>query len=147
MITGVHHFALTVADADRSTAFYRELGFGVVADREVSGGYVEEVTGVPAAQVRIVFLSGFGHNLELLEYRRPRGEPRARPFEDAGSAHIGLLTDDLDAEVARMHDRGVRFRSTGPVAVTSGPNRGGRAIYAQDPDGNAVEIVEPVKRS
>ena len=142
MIIGVHHFALTVADVDRSTVFYGGLGFDVVADREVSGGYVEEVTGVAGAQVRLVFLSGFGHNLELLEYCRPRGEQRARRFQDAGSAHICLLADDLDAAVERLRECGVRFRSAGPVAVTSGPNRGRRAIYAEDPDGNAVEIVE-----
>jgi catechol 2,3-dioxygenase-like lactoylglutathione lyase family enzyme len=142
MIIGVHHFALTVADADRSTGFYSDLGFDVVVDREASGGYVEEVTGVADARLRVVFLSGFGHHLELLEYRRPRGEQRARAFQDAGSAHICLLTDDLDAAVERLRARGVRFRSAGPVAVTSGPNRGRRAIYAEDPDGNAVEIVE-----
>ena len=49
---------------------------------------------------------------------------------------------DLDAAVERLRDSGVRFRSSGPVLVTSGPNRGRRAIYAEDPDGNAVEFVE-----
>ena len=34
------------------------------------------------------------------------------------------------------------FRSPGPVTTTSGPNRGGRGIYVEDPDGNAVEIVQ-----
>jgi catechol 2,3-dioxygenase-like lactoylglutathione lyase family enzyme len=146
VITGVHHFALSVSDADRSLAFYRDLGFELVSDREVEGGYVEEITGVRAAKIRLVHLSGHGHNLELLEYRRPRGELHAPPFQDAGSAHICFLTDDLDAEVERLRRRGVLFRSAGPVTTTSGPNRGGRGIYAEDPDGNAVEIVQLARR-
>jgi catechol 2,3-dioxygenase-like lactoylglutathione lyase family enzyme len=142
VITGVHHFALTVSNADRSTDFYRGFGFEIVADREVKGGYVEEITGVEGAHLRLVHLSGYGHNLELLEYRQPRGEQRSRAFQDVGSAHICLLTDDLDADFARLCQRGVVFRSDSPVTTTSGPNQGGKGVYALDPDGNAVEIVQ-----
>jgi catechol 2,3-dioxygenase-like lactoylglutathione lyase family enzyme len=142
VITGVHHFSLSVADVDRSMAFYRELGFELVSDREVDGDYVEVMTGVPDASVRITHLSGFGHNLELLEYRRPRGARRARGYQDVGSAHVCLLTDDLDAECDRLLALGVPFRSPGPVTTTSGPNRGGRGIYVEDPDGNGVEIIQ-----
>ena len=142
MITGVHHFSLSVADVDRSMAFYREFGFELVSDREVAGDYVEVITGVPGADVRIVHLTGFGHNLELLEYRRPRGASRARDFQDVGSAHVCFLTDDLDAECERLRARGVPFRSPGPVTTTSGPNRGGKGIYVEDLDGNGVEIIQ-----
>jgi catechol 2,3-dioxygenase-like lactoylglutathione lyase family enzyme len=142
VISGVHHFALTVADADRSIAFYGGFGFELASDREVDGGYVEEITGVPGAHIRLAHLSGFGHNLELVEYKQPRGADRARGLQDVGSAHVCLLTDDLDAECERLRAAGVPFRSPGPVTTTSGPNKGGRGIYVEDPDGNAVEIVQ-----
>lgn len=142
MVNGVHHFALTVADVDRSVEFYRGLGFELVSDREVEGGYVEEITGIPGAHLRITHLSAFGHNLELLQYKRPLGAERAREPQDVGSAHICLLSDDLDADCERLREQGVRFRSAGPVTTTSGPNRGGRGVYVEDPDGNAVEIVQ-----
>lgn len=145
MITAFHHFALTVADVESSTAFYRELGFDVVADRELRGGYVEEMTGVPGADVRVVFMSGFGHNLELLEYRHPRGRPRSGASPDVGTAHLCLLTDDLGAEIGRLRAAGVAFRTPAAVTLTSGPNQGARGIYAEDPDGNAVELVEPAQ--
>ena len=141
VITGVHHFSLSVADADRSMAFYRQFGFELVSDREVDD-YVEVITGVPDAHVRITHLTGFGHNLELIEYKHPRGAPRARGFEDVGSAHVCLLTDDLEAECERLRALGVPFRSPGPVTTTSGPNRGGSGIYIEDPDGNGVEIMQ-----
>jgi catechol 2,3-dioxygenase-like lactoylglutathione lyase family enzyme len=142
VITGVHHFSLSVLDVERSVAFYRQFGFEVVSDREVDGDYVEVMTGVPEAHVRITHLTGFGHNLELLEYKRPRGAPRARGFEDVGSAHVCLLTGDLEAECERLRALGVPFRSPGPVTTTSGPNRGGSGIYVEDPDGNGVEIIQ-----
>jgi catechol 2,3-dioxygenase-like lactoylglutathione lyase family enzyme len=142
VITGIHHFALTVADVDRSVAFYRDFGFELLSDREVEGGYVEQITGIPGAHLRITHLSGFGHNLELLEYKQPRGAERARALQDVGSAHVCLLTDDLDRECERLRAIGVPFRSPEPVTTTSGPNRGGRGIYVEDPDGNVVEIVQ-----
>lgn len=142
MITGIHHFALTVSDADRSIAFYTGLfGLELHSDREVDRDYVERITGVPGAHVRIVHLRGYGSQLELLEYKRPRGAERARSLPDAGSAHVCFTSDDLDADVARLQAAAVVFRSP-PVETTSGPNRGGRGVYVEDPDGNAVEIVQ-----
>ena len=142
MITGVHHFSLSVADVDRSMAFYREFGFELVSDRDVDGDYVEVITGVPGAHLRITHLTGFGHNLELLEYSRPRGASRARDFQDVGSAHVCLLTDDLEAECERLRALGVPFRSPGPVTTTSGPNRGGKGIYVEDPVGTGGVIIQ-----
>jgi len=146
VITAVHHFALTVADVERSVVFYRGLGFDVAADRELCGGYVEEITGVTGADVRVVLLSGFGHNLELIEYRHPRGRPRAGASPDVGTAHVCLMTDDLEAEIERLRASCAAFRTAAPVTVTSGPNQGARAIYAEDPDGNAVELVQPAEK-
>ena len=45
------------------------------------------------------------------------------------------LYDDLSA-------RGVRFRSDGPIEMTGGANRGGKSLYALDPDGYVVELHE-----
>jgi catechol 2,3-dioxygenase-like lactoylglutathione lyase family enzyme len=142
VITGVHHFALTVADVARAAAFYRNFGLDVVSDREVDGDYVEQITGLAGVRVRICHLSGHGHNLELLEYKAPTGTENARELQDVGSAHVCFLTDDLDAECERLRELGVPFRSPGPITTTSGPNTGGKGIYVEDPDGNAVEVVQ-----
>lgn len=142
MITGIHHFALTVSEMERSLAFYCGLfGLDVLADREVDGDYVERITGVGEAHVRIVHLGGYGTMVELLQYLRPVGATRARALPDAGSAHLCFVSDDLDEDVARLLAAGVVFRSM-PVETTSGPNKGGRGIYVEDPDGNAVEVVQ-----
>jgi catechol 2,3-dioxygenase-like lactoylglutathione lyase family enzyme len=67
---------------------------------------------------------------------------RATP-DDAASAgrnRIHLIVDDLDAEVARLRDAGLPFRSD----LVSGP--GGRQILLADPAGNLVELFQPARR-
>jgi catechol 2,3-dioxygenase-like lactoylglutathione lyase family enzyme len=68
---------------------------------------------------------------------------RATP-EDARSAgrnRIHLVVDDLDAEIARLRDAGLPFRSD----LVSGP--GGRQILLADPAGNLVELFQPARRA
>jgi catechol 2,3-dioxygenase-like lactoylglutathione lyase family enzyme len=149
MITGFHHFSITCSDADRSIAFYRD-GFGMelVSDRIVEpGGFVERVTGVAGARVRIVHLSGHGFNFELLEYGEPRGEQRAREPNHVGAAHLCFIVEDCDAVCAELAARGVKVRSRDgrPQTVSGGPNDGGKAVYLEDPDGNPVELVQLVR--
>jgi catechol 2,3-dioxygenase-like lactoylglutathione lyase family enzyme len=144
MITGIHHFSIACSDADRSLAFYGDLfGLELVSDREVEAhGFVERVTGVPVARVRIVHLQGYGVNFELLEFKEPRGDRRARALHEAGSAHLCFVADDLEAEHERLKALGASFRSPGPVTVVGGPNDGGKGLYVDDPDGNGVEIIQ-----
>ena len=58
----------------------------------------------------------------------------------AGRNRIHLLVDDLDAEIARLREAGLPFRSE-PV---SGP--GGRQILLADPAGNLIELFQPAQR-
>ncbi|MBO3749890.1 VOC family protein [Streptosporangiaceae bacterium NEAU-GS5] len=64
---------------------------------------------------------------------------RATPADaaTAGRNRIHLIVDDLDAEIARLRDAGLGFRSD----LVSGP--GGRQILLADPAGNLVELFQP----
>ena len=64
---------------------------------------------------------------------------RATPADAAtpGGNRIHLVVDDLDAEVARLREAGLPFRSD----VVTGP--GGRQVLVADPAGNLVELFEP----
>jgi len=55
----------------------------------------------------------------------------------AGRNRIHLVVDDLDAEISRLREVGVPFRSE----VVSGP--GGRQVLVADPAGNLVELFQP----
>ena len=67
---------------------------------------------------------------------------RATPAEaaTAGRNRIHLVVDDLDAEIARLRDAGLPFRSD----LVTGP--GGRQILLADPDGNLIELFQPAHR-
>ena len=66
-----------------------------------------------------------------------------RPMPDGakpgpgGWNRLHFVVDDIDAEVARLRERGARFRND----VIEGP--GGKQILVLDPSGNVVELFEP----
>lgn len=64
---------------------------------------------------------------------------RATPDDAAaaGRNRIHLVVADLDAEITRLREAGVRFCSE----QISGP--GGRQVLVADPAGNLVELFEP----
>ena len=67
---------------------------------------------------------------------------RATPADAAGPGRnrIHLVVDDLDAEIARLRDASLPFRSD----LVTGP--GGRQILLADPDGNLIELFQPARR-
>jgi catechol 2,3-dioxygenase-like lactoylglutathione lyase family enzyme len=66
-----------------------------------------------------------------------------RPMTDGERPHPGgwnrihLIVDDIEREVARLTDEGVRFRNE----IVSGP--AGSQVLAIDPSGNFVELFQP----
>ena len=63
---------------------------------------------------------------------------RATPDDaaTAGRNRVHLIVDDLDAEIVRLRDAGLSFRSD----VVAGP--GGRQILLADPAGNLIELFQ-----
>lgn len=55
----------------------------------------------------------------------------------AGRNRVHLVVDDLDAEISRLRDAGLSFRSD----EVAGP--GGRQILLADPAGNLIELFQP----
>ncbi|GAA1696881.1 hypothetical protein GCM10009733_110160 [Nonomuraea maheshkhaliensis] len=144
------HFSFTVADLDRSVAFYRDLlGFTLVHRQVQDNAYTRRLVGYPDAVLRVAQLSVPGqprgvstHDLELVEYVRPRGEPRDPARHLPGAAHLALTVEDARAEHARLAAAGVRFVNA-PAEITEGVNRGGYACYFLDPDEITLELVQP----
>jgi catechol 2,3-dioxygenase-like lactoylglutathione lyase family enzyme len=64
--------------------------------------------------------------------------PDGRVPEPGGWNRFAIEVPDLEAVVARLRDKGVRFRNEIVTGV------GGRQILAEDPSGNPVELFEPV---
>jgi catechol 2,3-dioxygenase-like lactoylglutathione lyase family enzyme len=144
-IVGAHHTSFTVADLDRSVAFFRDrLGLEVLFVREVKQDYFDRIVGLPGCVVRasLLRIPGSNHHVELFQYLQPLGQAHEPRPCDPGSSHLALLVDDLPALYEKLRAQGVAFASE-PVAITAGPNRGGYGIYLRDPNGILIEMFQP----
>jgi len=145
-IARVEVVGFTVADMERSLEFYtRVLDFRKIADGEAAGREFELLTGVFGARARIVRLALGDEQLELTEFRAPRGRPvpaDVRP-NDRSFQHVAIIVSDMDRAYARLRDAGVEHASTGPQTLPAW-NRGAggiRAFYFRDPDRHFLEIL------
>ena len=58
-----------------------------------------------------------------------------------GWNRIHLITDDIDAEIARLSAAGLQFRNE----MVKGP--GGSQVLLLDPSGNLIELFQPAART
>lgn len=142
-VLATDHTSFTVADLDRSLAFWRDvMGFEVSGIVEPDPRFAADLTGLAGARARIAFVFAPGHKLELIEYRHPPGRdgPPPRPC-DPGFAHVAFQVADIEAAAAAITAAG--WQTMGGIeTVPTGPRRGGRVVYLRAPDGVAVELMQ-----
>ena len=147
-ITGLVHVNINCSDFARSAAFYRLLGFEHLLDvAPTTSPEVATAVGMPPYRVRGALLmlrtKGQPVVIDLLEWLSPRDE--SAPYGHLyhlGIARIALGTDDLDSEMDRLKQHGVRFLSE-PASVTlPGAASSSRFVCFYDPDGTVLELVE-----
>ena len=117
----VGHVHLRVADLERSMAFYCDvLGFGLNA--------------MMGDQAAFLAAGGYHHHIALNTWESRGG---SRPPKGAtGLHHVAFVYPTRAALAGALR----RLRGAG-VALTGASDHGGtEAIYADDPDGNGVEL-------
>ncbi len=143
-IIAADHTGFTVANLERSVAFWRDvLGFELSHRTHQTGELASEITGVPGAEISLAVLKGYGHKIELLEYHAPADRKRvdSRPC-DVGSVHVALTVYNLDAVLSAI--AASDWKAAGkPQTLKTGPNAGKRVIYVRDPDGITIEFMQP----
>lgn len=142
-VKSMHHVSLSVSDLDKSIEFYSWLGFKPEKIRKgLTADYFRQVIGYPDAVVDNALLQGPDHvRLELMRYVHPKGDRLQLDTPNIGSVHICFVVEDIFALYQQLLERGVRFISE-PVAIPSGPNSGGYAVYLRDPDDYTMELVQ-----
>ena len=143
-IIAADHTGITVSNLERSLAFWQDvLGFELSHRTHQTGELASEITGVPGAEISLAVLKGYGHKIELLEYKAPLDRKQhvdLRPC-DVGSVHVALLVGDLDAVLNAIAASG--WKAAGkPQTLQSGPNAGKRVIYVRDLDGTTIEFMQ-----
>jgi catechol 2,3-dioxygenase-like lactoylglutathione lyase family enzyme len=140
---GLHHVGVTVADLERSAAFYEDV-FGGEREWliEAEGDGVDQMTRVPGTSMRVTSLKLPYGALELFEFSSPEGRVNDRRLNDVGATHVCLEVDDVDAVYEKLGELGVECWYP-PQESTEGPLKGLRFFYFQDPDGLMVEVLRP----
>ncbi len=138
---------MTVADLDRSVAFFRDvLAFELRgAPVEVAGSEFEHLTGIFGARARVATVCLGTECLELTDFLAPEGRPVPADSRsnDRWFQHVAIVVSDMDRAFDRVRAAGVAFVSTGPQRLPDwNPNAGGiSAFYFRDPDGHALELI------
>jgi lactoylglutathione lyase len=149
-ISEIHHVALTVADLERSVAFYRDaLGFRKVLDMKADSPANARLLRLPAKgfnlrSIMMVQGASIVGQVELMQVE-PMADKQTPPkrFNDLG---ICLLSFEVKGEplaevVKRLRDLGVTFFSDMEEIDIAGyaPMK---AVIFEDPDGNLLELVQ-----
>ena len=130
------HPCVTVPDLTEALAFFRDLLGFEVADQ---GRHVPEQLGPllgmadPDVPVAIITCPD-GTEIELLEFRRPRGEPEVTSrFEDVGISVVTVIVDEVDAMTERLAQHG--YPAKGTIVPFVGPDHDLRAVHVLGPGG------------
>jgi predicted enzyme related to lactoylglutathione lyase len=148
------HFSPTVADLDRSIAFYRDVvgleiepGPGAQWD---SAPWLRRLHGTPDAPLRyaVAKVPGTGWGVEMVEFRDSNRRPAQPRVQDPGAGTVAIAVRNLDVVLARVKRAGTPIVSAGgmPVEFGGGATRY-RAMLVRDPDGHFVEVFQPIPLS
>jgi catechol 2,3-dioxygenase-like lactoylglutathione lyase family enzyme len=123
--------AISVANLDAETEFYKKLDFKVAVDTKFGPG------------IPVRWLTSGNERIELLQIpnSKPPTDPRAKPPAHAavqGYSQMTLSTSDLAATKAALAAQGL----TPALDITEVAPLGIKVMYYQDPEGNAVEIAQ-----
>jgi catechol 2,3-dioxygenase-like lactoylglutathione lyase family enzyme len=146
LVRAVHAVGMTVADMDRSIAFYGQvLGFEKISDVEVWGDAHERLQGVFGLRLRLVRMRLGEETIELTEYLTPRGRPILvdSRSHDRWFQHVAIIVSDMDRAYGWLRQHRVEHASPAPQRLPDwNPSAGGiRAFYFKDPDGHPLEIL------
>jgi catechol 2,3-dioxygenase-like lactoylglutathione lyase family enzyme len=145
-IIAADHTGITVSNLEKSLVFWRDvLGFELSHTAHQTGEMAKEITGVAAAEIKLVVLKApDGHKIELLQYVAPPGRTKhidLRPC-DVGHVHVALTVDNLETVLEKIAVSG--WKAAGkPQTLKTGPNAGKRVVYVRDPDGTTIEFMQP----
>jgi predicted enzyme related to lactoylglutathione lyase len=139
------HTNLVAQDWKKLARFYEEV-FGctpVLPERDLSGQWLEDCTGVPQVKIRGVHLRlpGYGAQgptLEVFQYNHEKQRPETA-INRPGFAHIAFAVDDVEA--AREAVLAAGGGEYGQLVTVEIPGAGKiTVVYLTDPEGNILEL-------
>jgi predicted enzyme related to lactoylglutathione lyase len=140
------HTNIVAKDWKRLAEFYTEV-FNcqpLYPERDLSGEWIEKVTNLKQVHIKGIHLRlpGFDDNgptLEIFQYEPENHREGIQPINAQGFGHIAFHVDDVEKVLGKLIDCGGKQRgdlvkrhysSIGLLTV----------VYAEDPEGNIVEL-------
>jgi catechol 2,3-dioxygenase-like lactoylglutathione lyase family enzyme len=148
LFLGIDHTAIVVENTEASLRFWRDaLGLRVAGESRNSGVEQERLNAVPGARLRITGLrAARGPGVELLEYLAPRD---GRPYpadaraNDLVHRQTRVVAESASGAEARLRGARTPLVSAGVIDVPEEILGFGRGVAARDPDGHAIQVVQP----
>ena len=146
MISAVYVNTNLIAHDWHALAHFYEHIFGCVPvppERHLSDRWLEELAGVPGAQIQGIHLRLPGHGpkgptLEIFQYTPEREKTQAEANRP-GFAHIAFSVENVQEALDAVTDAG--GRPLGKLIQADIPGAGHlTAVYALDPEGNMIEL-------
>jgi catechol 2,3-dioxygenase-like lactoylglutathione lyase family enzyme len=139
------HTNIIAQDWEKIVEFYREV-FGckpLYQGQDLSGRWLEDITGVPDAKLRVIHMLLPGHGddgptLEVIRYHEQK-QTQETAANRPGFGHIAFIVDDVQA----AHDAVLAAGggTVGEIITVDLPGRGTvTEVYATDPEGNIIEL-------
>ncbi len=146
-VESVASVGFTVADMDRSIAFYRDvLSFTPSSDVELDGAHYDQLWGIFGVRARVVRMQLGEQTLELTQFLSPpdvRSIPVPSYSNDLWFQHIAIVVRDMDAAWRQLRHHHVRQISPRPQTIPASNTAaaGIRALKFRDPDGHNLELL------
>jgi len=134
MITGLDHIAIAVPDLEGAIKrFFEDFGL------QYDGNEIVE-----AAQTTTAFFSLPETHIELV-HPLDGGGPIATFLEKRGGGlhHLCFRTDDIDADVARLREKGYQFIGDAPTPGAHGARVS--FLHPKSCDGVLIELSQPAE--
>ena len=149
MFQAIAHIGFTVTDLDRSVAFYQDvLGLTYQGEMLMEGPETAQLFQRPGCRARVAYLRAAQEQAPPVELIQFLDEPcRVSPpsLFQTSISELCFSTDNIDQEYARLLAQGVRFLSEPQTFDSTAYGFGkSRAIYFFDPDGNVLELIQPI---
>ncbi len=142
-LTGFDHMSINVKDFDAAVAWYRDT-----LDLEVDVSWnVAALDGK-----RLAYLSLDGSRVVEIVAADPGGAGLPAPstfgehFGRTGFGHLCFATDDVDATMAALADRGAPAFVKAETYPLDGTIYERRVAFITDPEGNVIEFGEPLRK-
>lgn len=146
-INGIAHTGITVNNLEKSMEFYcGVLGFQVInapCDMVTDNEEGLAMLGMDGVLHRICLLEVVpGQYIELVEFGEPKTiTEQPMPLNNVGAQHISLEVDNIKEWIACLTEKGMTFNYKAlPYETEKGT---AWWIFFKDPDGIAVELMQP----